>query len=348
MSSRVASAGARGGAEGDLLNVGGDARLVHEHVAGERGSEAGAAQAEGAERECVVVAGAVGDQLLGRGARPGAHGRRRGLGLAAQMRHVGALAAAVAGGDAHQQQRVAPCGEQRLVAGRVRVVVRFVDHELVAAHGEDIDPGLRLGAADDDRGLFQIVRRVQFEARFVLAELQRRQTAEAQLVESGGGRFRRCRAAAQDHPVDTRRLARERLQLEFDRGLAGGRQRDLMAGLLRVGVGRADRELGSGVVGGGLDRDLFETGLGREQLGVRVEGGTECRSRQSCRAASLGGPAIVAVTRPRSMRPSAAQTAPESAQSAGDGKLTVSGPSPDRLQGDQPVLGPAALIDGQH
>ena len=50
-----------------------------------------------------------------------------------------------------------------------------------------------------------------------------------------------------------------------------------MAGLLRVGVGRADRELGSGVVGGGLDRDLFETGLGREQLGVRVEGGTERR-----------------------------------------------------------------------
>ena len=139
------------------------------------------------------------------------------------MGDVSALAAPVAGGDAHQQQRVAPCGEQRLVAGRVRVVVGFVDHELVAAHGEDVDPGLRLGAAEDDRGLFQILGRVQFEARFVLAELERRQTAEAQGVESGGGWFRRCGAAAQDHPVDARRLARERRQFEFDRGLAGGR-----------------------------------------------------------------------------------------------------------------------------
>ena len=46
------------------------------------------------------------------------------------------------------------------------------------------------------------------------------------------------------------------------------------------------------------------------------------------RAASWGGPAIVAVSRPRSLRPSAEQTAPASAQSAGDGKLTVSGASP--------------------
>ena len=103
------------------------------------------------------------------------------------MGDVNPLAAAVAGGDAHQQQCVAPCGEQRLVAGRVRVVVRFVDHELVAAHGEDVDPGLRLGAADDHGGLLQIVRRVQFVARFVLAELQLRQTAEAQCVEPEDG-----------------------------------------------------------------------------------------------------------------------------------------------------------------
>ena len=282
----------------------------------------------------------------GYGAQAGRRGR--GLDLAAQMGDVSALAAPVAGGDAHEQQRVAPCGEQRLVSGRVRVVVRFVDHELVAAHGEDIDPGLRLGAAEDHGGLFEIVRRVQFEARFVLAELERRQTAEAQGVESGGGRFRRGGAAAQDHPVDARRLARERRQFEFDRGLAGGRQRDLMAGLLRVGVGRADCELGAGVVGGGLDRDLFESGLGRVQLGVRVEGGTERRSRQSCRAVSLGGPAIVAVSRPRSMRPSAAQTAPASAQFGrrwqADGQRSVA----VRLQRDQPVLGAAALFDGQH
>ena len=51
-----------------------------------------------------------------------------------------------------------------------------------------------------------------------------------------------------------------------------------MAGLLRVGVGRADRELGAGAVGGGHDRDLFETGRGGEQFGGRVEGGTERRA----------------------------------------------------------------------
>ena len=155
-------------------------------------------------------------------ARTGAHGRRRGLGLdlAAQMGDVGALAAAVARGDAHEQQRVTPAGEPHLMAGRARVVVGVVDHEFVAAHGEDVDLGLRLGAADDHRGLFQSLRRVQFVARFLLAELQRRQSAEAQCVESGGGRFRRCGAAAEDHPVDARRFARERLQLEFNRGLA--------------------------------------------------------------------------------------------------------------------------------
>ena len=194
---------------------------------------------------------------------------------------------------------------------------------------------------------FQIVRRVQFEARFVLAELQLRQTAEAQCVESRGGWFRRCRAAAQDHPVDTRRFARDRLQLEFDRGLAGGRQRDLMAGLLRVGVGRADCELGSGVVGGGLDRDLFETGLGRVQLGVRVEGGTQRRT-DNLQGRQFGR------SRDRRRQP-AAQLAPVGrADRAGIGAVRrrwqADGQRPVavRLQGDQPVLCPAALIDGQH
>ena len=181
----------------------------------------------------------------------------------------------------------------------------------------------------------------------VLAELQLRQTAEAQCVESGGGRFRRGDAAAQDHPVDARRFARERLQLEFDRGLAGGRQRDLMAGLLRVGVGRADCELGSGVVGGGLDRDLFETGLGREQLAVPG------RRRDSVSLPQSAGPPVWAVPR-SSPSPGRAACARRPRRRARIGAVRrrwqADGQRPvaRRLQGDQPVLCPAALIDGQH